>query len=257
MKTSENTTESKTDLTVPPVTTTTVDTPSEDGKTYDDLGYEVVAAAPVIPEVVVPPVVEVIPPVTEVKDETKVEKTATGYGAEEPEEVVPPVEEKPKTPEQLTEEEKIKTEITETIKDLGVGWDKEKITKFAIDNKLSKDQLAAYVKMAKDDDTASATAEKARVTAQRKEWNKSLKDDPEFGGEHFDKNVDRVEKLLEKNLPNTKKALTDKKGMLPPYLMRDLLSLAKVLNPTTPLVKGGAPAPKVETQGYLDELYPM
>ena len=39
--------------------------------------------------------------------------------------------------------------------------------------------------------------------------------DPEFGGENFDKNVDRVEKVLEKYMPNMKKVLTERGSMLP------------------------------------------
>jgi hypothetical protein len=216
--------------------------------TVDDLGYEEPAVVAATPPTATPPA-EVTPPV---------EKVVSGYGKEEPvvpaAEVTPPVE--VKKPEDMTPEEKAQKEITDTIKDLGPGYNKDKISKFVTENKLTKEQVSAYIKLTKDEDAEFAKTQAEAVTATRKAWKQELMSDPEFGGEHFDKNVDRVEKVLN-NMPNTKKMLTEKGGVLPPYLMKDLLSLAKTLNPTVPLVMGEAPAPDEESDDdFLNDMYP-
>jgi RecA-family ATPase len=237
-----NNSDSKTDLPIPtpPAQTTEVD----DGK--DENGYELTPEEKKVDE----------PKKEETKVEEKpIEKPATGYGENIPEpveEVVPPVEKKP---EEMTDEEKAVKEFSDVIKDLGEGYDKDKVKKFAVENKLTKTQLEAYVKMAKEEDKAIVEkAEKARIS-QRKSWNEELKNDPDFGGANFAKNVDRVEKVLENNMPSTKKFLTDKGIMLPPYLMRDLLGIAKALNPTVPLVVGDPVEPKEDEGDFLDNLY--
>lgn len=219
-------------------------------ETHDDLGY-------VIPkEEVAAPIIE------EKKDDVpaddKIEKPATGYNDEEvappAEEVkeVPPVE---KTEDEMNEEEKAQKEIKTVIAGLGEGYDKAKIEKFVLDNKMTKEQLAAYVKMTKEEDAKFASDQAAAKVKYRNDSINSLKSDPDFGGENFAKNVDRVEKLLEKNMPSTKKMLTEKGGMLPPYLMKDLLSLSKVLNPIAPLVIGEPPAPEEKDGNFLNDLY--
>jgi len=44
--------------------------------------------------------------------------------------------------------------------------------------------------------------------------------------------------------------------MLPPYIMRDLLALDKVLNPKTKLVGGDPSEPIKKSDGnFLDEMY--
>jgi hypothetical protein len=42
---------------------------------------------------------------------------------------------------------------------------------------------------------------------------------------------------------------------LPPYIMRDFLSLAKALNPTTKLVTGEPSEVKKEEGNFLDDMY--
>lgn len=234
----------KTDSTLPPDQTT--------NDLIDDLGYDT-------PPEETPPA-EVVPPVEAKKvDEVPGEKVTTGYEKDAPElvvpptEVVPPVEEK--KPEDMTEEEKTKKEISDTIKNLGEGYDKKKIESFAVDNKLTPAQLAAYVKLTKEEDAVAARTQLERTAAQRKAWKEELANDPEFGGEHFDKNVDRVGKLLQNNMPNLKKHLTDKGGVLPPYIMKDLLAVSKALNPTTKFVGGEPIVPPTEDKNYLDDLY--
>lgn len=223
--------------------------PTTTNDNVDDLGYTT-------SEEVTPPAEEVTPPAA-TEDDKPVEKPASGYGKTDEvdapaEEVAPPEE---KTPEEISEEEKIQKEITESIKDLGDDYDKNKITKFAKDNKLTPDQLKAYVKFTKEEDAAAVKSNAEAIKVQRLAWKEELQNDKEFGGANFDKNVDRVEKLLQNNMSNTKKVLTEKGGVLPPYFMKDLLSLAKALNPTTNFVGGDAPAPKEEPKNFLDELY--
>lgn len=247
MKTSTSSTELKTASTGYESSTTTTETPAAPAEveTHDDLGYEIeeTPAVPVVPEK---------PVVPHVVDEKIVEKPLTGYGEEEPE--APKEPGVPKTPEELTEEEKVKKDLTEVIKDLGEGYNKEKIAKFALDNKLTKEQVASYVKLVKEDDALAVQAAEEAKKAQRKQWKDELVKDPEFGGTNFDKNVQKVEKLLEK-MPSTKKVLTEKGGMLPPYIMKDFLGLAKLLNPTAPLVTGDPAAPKEDDGNFLDDLY--
>lgn len=211
----------------------------------DDLGYEK------IPSEKSP--VEAKPAEEE---DPKVEKAATGYD-DKPEETKPVEESKPaeeKPPGELTEEEKYAKEIAEVSKNLSDNYDKEKINKFAIEHKLTKAQLEAYVKLTKEDEAANIKRQEQLVKQQRNTWKTELKNDPEFGGENFIKNVDRVEKVLEKYLPDTKKVLTERGSMLPPYIMRDFLRLSKVLNPTTKLVTGESKEVKKEGN-FLDEMY--
>lgn len=246
MKSSTNSTESKTDSTeTPPVETTT----TEESSTHDDFGYEVEPEAKKVEE----PAKKVEEPK---KDET-VEKTATGYGDEEeetePAKVEPPKEEK--KPEDMTDEEKAAKEISDAVKALGDDPSADKIKKFAVENKMTKAQVEAYVKLVKDDQAEAVKAQQEFVKEQRRTWKKELKEDPEFGGEHFDLNVDRVEKILASQMPNTKKILTERGSMMPPYLMKDLLSLAKALNPKTDFVGGEPSEPKKEEKNFLDDLY--
>ena len=55
-------------------------------------------------------------------------------------------------------------------------------------------------------------------------------------------------------MPDTKKVLTERKGMLPPTLMRDLRRVYDALNPVTNFVPGEPHEPK-EEKHFLDDLY--
>lgn len=235
-----------------------VETPVE---TVDDLGYTA-------PEVETP--VEEIEPnekPTPTEELPPVEDT-TGYGKEE-DKIETPTE---KTPEELakekeaeenkTDEEKaadlVKENIKKHIEDLPESISKEAVTKFAEENGLTDKQVEAYVKLAKDDQASLVSERETAVKEQRTAWKSELMTDPEFGGENFDKNIDRVNKLLEKHMPEMLKArkdLTDGNRMLPPYIMRDFLKLDKILNPTTKLTTGEPPAVKKEEVSLLDEMY--
>lgn len=261
MKTSSTSTESKTDSQQAQATTNdgatgygegAVETPAESSSEEvetDDLGYET-------PKEETPPAEAKADDKPEDKKEESQEKVedVSGYGDEEKPEEKP--EEKKETPEQEAEVEKKKKEISETLKDLGAEFDKEKISAFALENNMTKEQVAAYAKFAaKEAADLKAAAEAARIK-QRNEWKQDLQKDPTFGGANFDANVARINKFLEKNLPETKKMLTEKKGMLPPYIMKDLLGLVKAMNPTNKFSTGGEPpAPEEKEDNSIEEFY--
>lgn len=199
-------------------------------------------------EVVTPPAVEEKPPekLEDIKD------AATGYGIKAPPapkdgdpapaEVVPPVE---KPPEELTIDTK--------------GLDEKEATKlvdFAKANKLSKEAAQALVEMRKSESVASLAAQQAQAKAQIAEiaklkagWHKELASDPNFGGDKFEKSLMKVEKVLADFMPSTKKELTARGSMLPPYVMRDLAKIADTLYSNDRLIvgeSGSAPKDKEE-----------
>ena len=258
MKTNSTSTGSNTNSQTPATTTSTgygeptttpapaPTTPTEPA--VDDFGYEEPAAPAALPPLPAKPADPATPPKD---DEEKVVDPATGYGD------VPPADDKPAdepaTPP-ADDAEKTKKEIAETLKDLGDGYDKDKITEFALNNKLTKEQVEAYVKLTKEESAAFAQKQEEATKAQRASWVNELKTDPEFGGENFARSVDKVEKILAKYMPDTKKVLTERKGMLPPTLMRDLRRVYDALNPITNFVPGEAHEPK-EEKHFLDDLY--
>ena len=219
----------------------------------DDFGYT--AAEPKVEPAAEPKVEPVAEPVAEPKTEPVVENPATGY--DDKNKVEPAAEPKaePKT-EPVTEpktEDEIKKEFDGLLTDFS---DKEVILDFAIKQKLTKEQVEAYVSLRKEEDARLiAKFDNDKIEARSK-WSNELKEDKDFGGDDFDKNINRVEKVLENFMPNTKKVLTDTKGMLPPYIMRDLLSLSKTLNPTISLVSGDPSVPVVdESENFLEGFY--
>jgi len=203
-------------------------------------------------------------PDVDTKEDDKVQKPATGYG-DDPEEdddkSKKSEDDKTKTDDEKKDDSKEEQkdlneeEVKSALGELPDGYDKDSISKFALDNKLTKEQIEAYVEYSKNETEELKKSQAAQVKAQRDSWKKELTTDTEFGGENFDKNVDRVEKVLEKFMPDTKKVLTERGTMLPPYIMRDLLKVSKALNPTTKLVNGD-PSKSVEKEGnFLDEMY--
>ncbi len=189
-------------------------------------------------------------PVEPPKEETPPpeSKPSTGYGKEETPPVEPPKEE---TPPANADEEKLK----EHLKELPESINKEKVLKFATDNKMTPEQLKAYTDFVKEDHKNAELANQEFVKAERTKWKTELTTDPEFGGENFDKNVDRVEKVLEKYMPNMKKMLTERGSMLPPYIMRDFLALSKILNPVSPLVTGDPGKAEDKGKNFLEDMY--
>lgn len=180
--------------------------------------------------------------------ETKVESTqegipakatdaapASGYEAPPPGDTTgykPPEGDKLPT-EESTEPSKGEALFDETglSKDQIIG-----IKNFVAANKLSKEAAAEYVNLAKGFKAQVESYEKERATKiqqaaqkQKAEWFNELKQDKEFGGQNFDANLKKVDVVLDRFFPNTKKELTTKKSMLPPSVMRDLQSLHKAL----------------------------
>lgn len=204
-------------------------------------------------------------PTTEDKKPVEEEKPidpSTGYEKEIPK----PTEKKPDEPtdedkkdDEKPPEELLKEDVTEMVKSLGEGYDTEGITKLALDNKFTKEQVQAYMDYAKSQDQSNATANESAKLEQRTSWHNELQDDVDFSGqngEDFMKSVDRVNKVLDNVMVNTKKMLKEKDGMLPPYIMRDLLNMDRILNPKSKLVGGGPSTPvKKDSGNFLEELY--
>ena len=207
----------------------------------DDFGYQVEAKAEA-------PKVEEKPAAK--PEEEKPIAAATGYDSE------PKVEEKPEEKSEQKVEEKPEEKNALDIKVEGLP-DKElaKIKEFAKEHKVPKEIAEAYAKLRKSELEAfdkaqkEAAAESERqIQATRKNWYTELKEDPKFGGENFARNTKQVEKVMEEFMPNTKKVLTERKGMLPPYFMRDLAAIADQMYSTEKLKTGDASVPPKDNE---------
>lgn len=239
---------------------TTIETENDLGVeavTAADLGYDEPVTPPVatIPSPVAAPAVPTIPsPVT------PVETPVTGYGkptvpAVPAAPVVPPVVDPAAPVVEETPEQKTLKAIETEVSSLGDQYNKKNITDFAVANKLLPEQVKAYVDQIKASEAESIKANEERITAQRQAWNNELIADKDFGGANFDTSTHEVEQLIQKYMPNVKKQLTDKKGMLPPSFMKDLLTIAKALKPAAPFEGGEAPAEVKDEDSYLDDMY--
>jgi hypothetical protein len=183
---------------------------------------------------------------------TKVETPATGYGEKDP------VVEEPPAPAPKKEE----IDLGYELKVEGVPEeDVTKLKTFAKQYALSKEAAQAYLDLrkAEHEKYKASVAESEReyeIEKQkvRAEWHRELKNDPAFGGEKFGSNILRAEKVMEEFMPNTKKVLTERKAMLPPYVMRDLAKLADHLYSTERLVQGDAPKPSEPVEEKDDAL---
>jgi hypothetical protein len=174
------------------------------------------------------------------------EASATGYGAEPP--VVeddPPAP--PAPPAALDDMDKALE---------GLPADEAaKMKEFAGKHKLSPDVAKAYADLRKQELAAQEAALKEEEKAfakeqlkQRAAWHKELKEDKDFGGDKYVKNVTMVDKVLTEFMPSTKKRLTETKAVMPPYLMRDLAKLGARLYETEKLVHGDPKPPKVDDE---------
>lgn len=187
----------------------------------------------------------------EKKEETEEEgdKNATGYG-EEPK--------KPEEPEGDPDDKKKADADGKGEEDYGLldtgdllPEEVKEIREFAKERKLSKHAVKAIVDLKKKEVAdLKAFEDKRKKELQQKaqqlrsEWFNELKNDPDFGGENFNKNVKKAEKVVDEHLPNVKKKLTESGNMLPPYIMRDLAKLADTLNGTERLARGGPVTPE-------------
>lgn len=211
------------------------DSDADDG--LDEFGYEIAK-----PEQTPPAQAQTPNPQAKKEAVAPATEPVAGYGKDPV--VVPP----PAAPE-TTPAEPIKLEYELDGKDLEKA-DFEKLQKFALDNKLSKEVAQALVNDRKAEQ-AQYKAEfekiqnesKQKIAEQKASWHKELVDDPKFGGENFLHNLARVDKVLSTLMPGTKKVLTERKSMLPPYVMRDLLTVYNTLYSTDELVGGNPPVP--------------
>lgn len=192
--------------------------------------------------------------------EEKVEEVkdpATGYDLDENK---APAEEKKAEPE-VKEEKKDDLGFELDVKDLEAKV-ADGIKAFIKENKITKEVAQAFVEFKKSEIAAQKQSqietekiEKAAIEQVKRDWQKELRSDPTFGGENFAKNIMNVEKVLNDFMPGTKKLLTERKTMLPPYVMRDLSNLAKQLYSTEKLVSGDASInskPEEKETSHLD-----
>lgn len=185
--------------------------------------------------------------------EEKIENPATGYGDEPP--VVPadppPAEKKP---------EPVKDELELNVEGVPEA-EAAKVREFAKKHGVTKEVAQAMIderrEAVKQVEAQRAEYEKAmqkRIAETRKQWHDELKNDSQFGGDKFNFHVKRAEKVLEEFMPSTKKVLTERKTMLPPYVMRDLAKLADHLYATEKLVQGEASKPDADEKENDDPL---
>lgn len=145
--------------------------------------------------------------------------------------------------------EPIKLEYELDVKDLAPE-ETEKFKKIAFDHKLSKEVAQALVDMRKQENQniqaeliKLKTDNENKIAQQKAGWHNELVTDPKFGGENYLHNLARVDKVLTTLMPDTKKVLTERKSMLPPYVMRDLLTVYNSLYSTDEFVGGQPPTP--------------
>lgn len=185
------------------------------------------------------PVVEDKKPVEEVKE------PVTGYDKE-------PVVEEPKDDKKADD----KTPSDEfDIKEPGdlLPEDVKELKEFIKKHKVSKEVAQALVEQKKEEAkkiVASIEARKKEAELVAAKYKKAqfeeLKADPAFAGDKFAASVKRSEKVIEEFFPNLKKELTKGKGLLPAYIMKDLVKLADHLYETEKLAQGDPVTPKTE-----------
>lgn len=223
------------------------------GSKVDDLGYAPHEPQPGDKDYVAPAKGKEKPPEPAPPPEpVKVEKPATGYGTKPPEN--PPAAPPPQTPEPVADEFDPALE----------GLAKEeagRIKEFAKKNTLTVAQVKAFADVRKielkNDQAALAKAQedaKNQTLRIRASWDKELRDDPDFGRDNLEKNLGNAERVLEDFMPQTKKILTERGGMLPPYVMRDLAKMAeKLYSGNEKLVQGEASVPPPPAKTPTDE----
>lgn len=237
--------------------------PAAAGETqYDDLGYEIVKDAPTPPGAAAPEPPAPGTPAPAAKPDDKIATPATGYGDEPEPPAAPAAPVDPATPpEKVSFGEGVEVDP----KDVPVD-EQKKIAAIATKHKLSKeiiqdylDTRSAEIKEFNEAQTkAEADAQKATEDAQKKwraDQQAELKNDPTFGGDKYSHNIHRVEKVLDQYMPNVKKVLTERKGMLPSYFMRDLAAMADHLYGTENVVQGDPSAPAKKNEDDALDFY--
>lgn len=217
-------------------------TPSDEDDGLDEFGY----AKPATPPAATPDKKAEAgkkPEVPAKKTDDEKPEGILGYGAEPPKEGEPPAAAKPPVEEDIKLD--FELDVTKLPKE-----EATKLKKFAKEHGMNEKQAKAYVSLRTQEIAQEQAAQEQadadferEVQETRRGWDKELRDDPNFGGEKYSHNVKLVEKVVSEHMPNFKKALTDKGTMLPPYLMRDLAAVGKLLYSTSKLVTGDPPAP--------------
>lgn len=185
-------------------------------------------------------------------NEKKIEP-GTGYDADkEPE--APVAEEKKEDPKP-PEGEKKEGELELDVKDVPEA-DVKMIRDLAKAQKFTKEQAQALLEIRKGQLAQAAENEKKALKAieaerqeTRRKWHQELKSDPAFGGEKGEKfasSIKNAEKVWDELFPNSKKELTKRGSVLPPYLMRDLAKAHDLLYSNSKLELGDAPQPDPE-----------
>ena len=187
------------------------------------------------------------------KDEKKPDgETApslTGYG-DEPSQAADGDGKTPEKKEEKPAEEGVKVEFDATGLD---DSNKTYVENFAKEHKLSKETTQAFANQIKAQNKVIADVadtymklQKQAQEATHKAWEDELKNDANFGGANFQRNLKRVDTVLDKLFPNAKIYLQNSKERLHPSAMKDLLSFydsvlggdSKIVNPETGAKEG-------------------
>lgn len=221
------------------------DAPSKEaGDSLDDYGYEKLKE-----EV---PADQKPAPKDKGEEDPKGEAPPTGY-EKEPDKVDPPPADKPKDPPPADDlkldpkglaDEDIKS-VKEFAKKHGIS--KEAAQALVDERKVAVDKAA---KLAAD----QQVEQEAEIKRTKVQWYNELKSDPVFGGDKFDHNLKQIGKVVDDFMPNLKKVLTERKVMMPPYIMKDLAKLANHLYASEKLTQGDPPAPSKKDEPEDDPL---
>lgn len=246
-------TQPKADPVPPPAANTPP--PEPGGDKFDEFGYQK-------PEGKSAETKEAAPPKDAKVEDKKIDTPVTGYGAppvpvvEEKKEVVPPVVD----PNKPTFELKVEGLTPEQVTAMNARIKEDELTQKQAQNEINR-VISANAKSA----TAKVEAEKAnakRTQETRVNWYNELKGDTTFGGDKFQQNVQRSEKVIDEMMPEMKKFLTDNKAMLPPYVVKGLMRIGEALYATESMVQGGPHVQQKEAQGkedpnaFLEAMYP-
>lgn len=233
---------------VPPVVPAAASAPAGEVET-DDLGYEIMPAKKQVVDV------QGAKAATDEAEKARAEGRAANDAAKPDDQKIDPStgygEEPPKVEEPVKKEEPAaKPDLAYELKLEGLPKEEvEKVAAFAKKHALSQEVAQEFADLRKSElkaaEERAASDQREQEQAKmrlRREWHTELKNDPQFGGEKFGFNIMQAEKVVQEFMPNTKKVLTDRKSMLPPYVMRDLARMASTLYSTEKLGQGEAPA---------------
>lgn len=229
----------------------------ENDPKFDDLGYpkkEATATPPAAepPKTGEPPAGD--PPAEPPKEQTppkkddKIGSSVSGYGD------VPPKVDEEVTPPTDPPKEEIKLDFDLDTSKLPKE-DAEAIRTLAKEEGLTEKQAKRLVTVREKEiaDYTKANQEfeaeqKRRIQKTHNEWDAELRNDPDFGKEKFGHNVKLVDKVMKDFGSEFEKVLTERKGMMPPYIMRMLARVGAKLYATPNLDVGDPPPPPTEPE---------